>query len=382
MLAAITATLALTAIPMSSPLLRAHTVALSAGGGRDRSRKARGSPRHVIVALLSCSTVASTSCSRAYFATDRGPQAYYQTGYPVQDVSRDIERIARSVKQIQIILEYDVFRFARKDTITEGDVQARATYARATERLSIDHTVRGTAAVHARRGNRVELLTNEHVTRVPDTIVVFYDDPLEGDRASSTRRKYVESVAIKTRQLNLVSDLADVSVFDIIASDSAIDVALIGVDLEGEPRTPIDVLEVPVGDPSKLVWGSFVYVIGYPQGFKMVTRGIVSDPNRGRDHSFLLDGLFNRGISGGLILGVRGDTGALEWVGMARAASADTELILSPERRRVREEGISLPYEGRLYIEEVSRIIYGVTFSVSMTAIQRFLRTVGRATND
>jgi hypothetical protein len=37
-----------------------------------------------------------------------------------------------------------------------------------------------------------------------------------------------------------------------------------------------------------------------------------------------------------------------------------------------------LPYEGRLYIERVSRIDYGITFSVPMTAIQRFLATQPR----
>ena len=33
-----------------------------------------------------------------------------------------------------------------------------------------------------------------------------------------------------------------------------------------------------MGDASRLTWGSFVYVLGYPQGYPMVTRGIVSLP--------------------------------------------------------------------------------------------------------
>lgn len=336
----------------------------------------RAAQLRLVVSLLSCagSMIAVTSCTSSYIMTERGPQAYYQTGYPVQDVSRDIERIARSLKQTQVMVAYDVFRFDLADAITETDIRIRATYARATEKLSTEHTVRGTAAIYSRRGNRVQLITNDHVTRVPDTVIVYYGEQDEARRVSRAPR-YVESVAIKTLQMNLVSDLADVAFFQIIARDSALDIALLAVDLEGQPRGAIEPLNVPAGDPSKLVWGSFVYVLGFPQGFKMVTRGIVSDPNRGRDNSFLLDGLFNRGISGGLILAVRGDTGALEWVGMARSASAHTELVLSPERRRLNDEGLSLPYEGRLYIEQVTRIDYGVTFSVSMTAIQRFLRT-------
>jgi hypothetical protein len=33
-----------------------------------------------------------------------------------------------------------------------------------------------------------------------------------------------------------------------------------------------------------------------------------------------------------------------------------------------------VPYEGRFYLEQASRIEYGITFPVSSTAIRRFLR--------
>jgi hypothetical protein len=105
----------------------------------------------------------------------------------------------------------------------------------------------------------------------------------------------------------------------------------------------------------------------------------VSDPGYAGDDGFLLDGLFNRGISGGIILAVRGDTGALEWVGMASSASAASEFMLMPERRDVREEGVLVPYEGRLYLERTARIEYGITFSVPASAISRFLRDGGLA---
>jgi hypothetical protein len=48
-----------------------------------------------------------------------------------------------------------------------------------------------------------------------------------------------------------------------------------------------------------------------------------------------------------------------------------------PERRDVREEGVLLPYEGRLYLERTARIEYGITFSVPAAAISRFLRDAG-----
>jgi hypothetical protein len=311
-------------------------------------------------------------CSTRYVVTDRGPQAYYQTGFPILDTSAEIERIFRSVKRLQVTGYYNTFRFAQEDAITHSDLRLRETYDRAIEQFRFDHTKTGTATVIGRLGNTFTLITNEHVTRFPDTLVVYYAD--HPASAARSQRRRVESVSIRVRQHSLVIDLPEPSPFRVLARDSANDIATVVVDVaDAAAADLIPVLRVPMGDPSRLVWGSFVYVIGYPRGFRMVTRGIVSDPNRTRDHAFLVDGLFNRGISGGLILAVRGDTGSLEWVGMAHAASAQVEYLLMPERRELEDYGMLVPYEGGLYIERATRIDYGITFSVSMTLIQRFL---------
>jgi hypothetical protein len=333
-------------------------------------------PRTTLPLLLAAWSVAlPTGCASSYVLTDRGPQAYYQTGFPVHDTSREIERIFRSVKRIQVAGAYTTYRFAQEDRITEAAIRDPATFRRAVESIAFHHTKSGTAVITARTLHGLHLLTAEHATRLPDTLVVYFDEP-RVDRASRGISRYVESVSIKVVQTNAVLDLPDNLSFRVVSSDRAHDIALIAVDLTGgENVLAAPVLRARRGDPSRLVWGSFVYVLGYPRGFPMVTRAIVSDPNRRPDHSFLVDGLFNPGISGGVILAVRGETGELEWVGMARAASSHPEVLLLPETRDVEEEGMLLPYEGRLYVEQVSRIDYGITFSVPMTRIERFLRT-------
>lgn len=306
--------------------------------------------------------------------TERGPQAYYQTSFPAHDTSRDLERIFRSIKRIQVTGYYDTYRFAQDDAVTETDLRRAATFRRASERFSFDHAKAGTATIISRRGNRLTLITNEHVTRLPDTVIVYFGN----EQATKAGPRYVESVAIKTSQTNMVLGLPEVEMFRTVATDSVADIALIAVDAnDAASLTGANPVRVRTGDPSRLSWGSFVYVLGYPRGYAMVTRGIVSDPNRSRDNSFLLDGLFNRGISGGLILAVRGDTGRLEWVGMASAASAQREFMLMPEYSDTRETGMLLPYDGRLYMEQVTRIDYGITFSVPMTSIRRFLESSG-----
>jgi hypothetical protein len=337
----------------------------------------RGTRHRIRPALvLLCAAFFVGACGRAYTMGERGLQAHYQTAFPLRDKSEEIERIFRSVKRIQVTGYYRTYRFSAEDSITRDDLRRPTTYNRAIERFDFDHTRAGTATVISRTGRLLSLITNEHATRVPDTVFAYFGNPA-GALTPDTAARFIESVSIRTRQRNLVLGLAEPETFRVIARDSALDIAVVGVDLEPDDTGDIRVLNVRRGDPSRLTWGSFVYVLGYPQGFPMVTRAIVSDPNRGRDNSFLLDGLFNRGISGGLILAVRGDTEELEWVGMAMGASAQHEFILMPDDGRVEETGMLLPYEGALHVERVTRIHYGITFSVPMTSIRRFMSSSG-----
>ncbi|NJD66323.1 MAG: trypsin-like peptidase domain-containing protein [Chloroflexi bacterium] len=332
----------------------------------------RGSVLLPILAL----GLSAGACARGYVRTERGPQAYYQTGYPIRDTSGELERILRSVKRVQVTGYYETSRFALADSIATAAIRDRATYRRARERYTFDHSKTGTATLVSAAIGRATLITNEHVINLPDTLVTYHRELDASGRQRPGR--YVESVSILTSRRYLVVGVPDNRPFTVLARDTAADVAVLGVEItdDATPNSP-PVLSLPVGDASKLAWGSFVYVLGYPRGFQMVTRGIVSEPNRSREHAFLLDGLFNRGISGGLIVAGRGDTNALEWVGLASSASAEADYMLVPEARAIEEDDLLLPYEGRLYIQRNARIDYGITFSVPAETIQRVLRDAG-----
>lgn len=315
----------------------------------------------------------SYGCSRDIILTDRGPQAYYQTGYPVQDMSRELERIFRSVKRINVTGHYEIFIFSPESRITDADINKPDTYDKAIETLSFTNTKAGTAVIVASTLTETALITNNHVVEFPDTIIGYYKDKDRIRRRSDPQ--YIEQISIKRSQINLVYDMPQFGAFDILANDKQNDIALIGVK-HGSDTVPIGVptIRISAGDPSKLSWGSFTYIIGYPKGYKMVTRGIVSDPNRDHRGSFFLDALFNEGISGGLILAVRGETGELEWIGLARAGSASTEMIVTPPDVDPDDLDFLRPYLGDLFIVPTQRIEYGITFPVSMKMIQQFLR--------
>jgi hypothetical protein len=327
--------------------------------------------------LLAALALLQAGCATTrYVSGAAGPQAFYQTSWPLHDTSRQLEEIFRSVKRIQVTGYYQTYHFAAEDRITRADLADRATLRRARDVFTFDHAKAGTATAVRRQGGTLQLLTNAHVTRLPDTVFSYYDTTGVGAR-------HVESVAVLRTRANVILGVPGASQFRVVAADSAMDVALISVDMDAAvPETAVPVLRLRSGDAARLSWGSFVYVLGYPRGHAMVTRAIVSSPRVGPDNSFLMDGLFNRGISGGLIVAVRGDTGQLEWVGLAMGASANVEQLLVPEHRVIEEHGILLPYSGRLFIEETRRIDYGITFSVPSNAVNRFLRTTAAVLPD
>ena len=325
----------------------------------------------VLCASLLAAT-ASAGCVR-YVTVDRGPQAYYQTAFPGHDVSEQLEEAFRAVKRIRVTGVYDHYRFSPDAAPLEGDPLGPGVLALAVDTFTNSTSREASAVQIARMNRRVTLLTNHHATHFPDTLVEYAETP-RGARPPPPGRRRIERVSVKRDQYNLVMDRAGIQPFDVLARDVQLDLALIGAAYPlGTEGRVLSILQMPVGDADRLSWGSFVYVLGHPGGYPMVTRGIVSDPRREATASFLIDGLWNEGISGGPILGVRGEDGSLEWVGIARAAAGRIEQRLTPDPATAPVLDQRTLYEGRIYLEEVQRILYGISLSVPMTTIRGFL---------
>lgn len=331
-------------------------------------------PRARAVVLLLCALPALVSlagCGTRVLLVDRGPQAHYQTGFPVQDTSGELERAFRSLQRVAYTAEYETFLFAAGADVTEADLADPAVLERAAERRVELDSKAGTAVIVARAETNMALVTNDHVVHFPAVRIYHVDeDALRLPRA----QRRVASVSIRRGAWGVLGDHPELGTFTVMARDTVNDLAALEVRLpewvspEAFPR-----IGVQPGDPARLSWGSFVYVLGFPSGYAMVTRAIVSDPSRDRQGSFLTDGLWNEGISGGAILAIRGDTGALEWVGMARAGAGTREVRLQPGGLDFIEEDEGVRYEGPVFAESALRIQYGITLSVPMTAVRAFL---------
>lgn len=283
----------------------------------------------------------------------------YDSEFPQYNGSKQLTEILESVKMINSIAYYIGYNFSETARVTDINEEALV---KANHVFYFNETSAGTATIVYNFGNQLALLTCEHIVTFPDTMITYYEN--------SNR---IRTASFLRRQTNYVNGIPDGSDLEVIISNKTHDLALIGREKESAGYLPV--FSYPLGEAKKLEWGSFVYLLGYPKGNKMITRGIVSSPNRNKDdHSFLVDALFNKGFSGGLILAIMDGVPNFELVGIAKSVSADYNFVLIPEKNYSRNDmEMNVPYREDLYVEEQSSISYGITNTTSIESIQRFL---------
>ena len=288
----------------------------------------------------------------------------YDTAPPAGGISKKLEQIAGSVLRLNVIAFYETYTFPEKSGVTLWQFKTQQAENKESVRSVSSESVLGTATVIYAADNRAVLLTCAHVVYFPDTLVTYYPDSLG----------IVRRIAVKIKQKNFVAGLDDPQV-EILAADTENDIALLGAHLSLNEQ--VQVMPVPLGKSSELLWGTFVYVMGLPNGEKMVESGIVSKPDGVRDTYFVTNAIFNRGMSGGPVFALRDGSSGLEWVGMAKSAPATTVFYLQPSVDKKIIYSKSEPYKGDALINKKKMINYGITCSVSMQEIIRFVQSIG-----
>jgi len=322
----------------------------------------------LFLALLG--SMASTTACGGGSGFERVLSGSYRTGFPSTDTSGQLTRLFQAVKQTQVIATYDVYYFSEENAPTRLDFQREHVVQRAVLTSSLTDARGATAIALSRSSRGVVLLATSHAVFRPDTVIEYFGSPTGADRDPGRK---IRSLSIKNSQVNWVLDLPGARAFDLLAWDEHEDLALIGFPLLAEDDLE-DVRPIPIraGNPADLAPGSFVYILGYPASFRMVSSGIATPLDDGKG-SFVTDGNWNQGVSGGAIVALRGGAERLELVGMARAASAQREQRLMPSEVDLEKHDPAVPYDGPVFVEEVLRIQYGVTLSVPMTTIRSFI---------
>jgi V8-like Glu-specific endopeptidase len=302
----------------------------------------------------------------------------YDSEFPIQPMSGYLTDIAQSVYLISILAFYQSYDFSLTAGVTSLDTRENLLDT-AAEGSVFQQPASGTATLIFQDRNRVAFITCAHIVNFPDTLITYHQDENGNDTA------YIKSVTVKIRQINNLINQPQVSDFEIVALDEQKDIALIGKELrwdsqlypvrqiENKLNQPLVVLDTPLGNADELQWGTFVYMIGYPMGKKMMSTAIVSSPDYDGQQSFILDATLKKGVSGGIVLAVRDGAPNLEVVGMAKGISGISEYLLVPDPDLA---GIDWKqyeeYDGKIHVKRQDISSPGMTFVIGTEAILEF----------
>jgi hypothetical protein len=294
----------------------------------------------------------------------------YDSEFPYKGCSKQLEEISETVQMLNCIAYYRTYPFSADEKMTREGITAAVLEAKEPSSIYVNNTSAGTATAVYYNDRNLALLTCAHIVDFEDTLVSYYI----GEDRRPTR--YIKSFAVKEKQTNYVAVLPEGGEVEILAIDRTADIALMGKHFTAEPPGQPRIFNYPSGHARDLEWGTFVYLFGYPSGYKMVTKGIISSPNKDKRGTFMVDAMFSRGFSGGIALAIRDGVPNFELVGIIKLVSAHSSYVLTP----MKENGDvvfdpSVPYRGDMYVERKTEVESGITVAVPVEAIREFIRT-------
>ncbi|MGE5401056.1 MAG: S1 family peptidase [Ignavibacteriales bacterium] len=314
--------------------------------------------------------IAMTALSCSTTTIKEGQQDFqdgrYDSEFPNKRCSKQLEAISESIKLINSIAYYRTTYFSEESKILRSELNSETIKKHGIRLEYMDNSASGTATVIFYNFKRVAVITCAHVVDFEDTLITYFKSP-------DKKQGYVQSIAIKERQANYIADFPEGGELDIIKIDRPLDIAVLGREYLHEPQEKISVFSYPLGEAKELGWGSFVYIFGYPMGYKTLTKALVSSPNRDKNGAFIIDAVFNRGFSGGIILAIKDGVPNFELVGMIKALFADYEYIIKPSRDfDLDQYNPIIPYSKELYVERRMNIKYGLSKAIPIESIKQY----------
>lgn len=292
----------------------------------------------------------------------------YDSEFPYKSTSIELGEISETVYRVNTTAFYRVYIFNQNDNITKSDFDSESIKLLAVKEFIVDNSASGTAFTVYSHSGKIALITCAHTISFPDTLVTYKLDD------SGNQTKFVESYAIKEKQVIYIPGFPDDGQVDLILQDIHMDIALIGKKYESIKSTLLPFFHYPFGKAKEVEWGTFVYLVGYPINFKIITKAIVSSPRRDASGSFLVDAVVNPGFSGGLVLAIRDGVPNFELIGMVQWVPEEEENLLYPENLKTKlSYNPVIPYQGNLYVRKHSSIRYGIAKIIPVENILTFL---------
>lgn len=293
---------------------------------------------------------------------------FYDAIQPKIDPSSHYEQFSEVIKRIQVTTYYTTYYFKENQRVTPAMLMYQKAEKLARQKHDFNHSKSGTAVALQQRNDKLILITCDHIVNVPDTIFVFESELKAGKNSP------LKSITVLNRKDYFLFGAPRLNDFTVLAGNKDIDLALIMSEVPTDFYYTIPVVEIPLGDEKRLKWGSLVYSFGFPVGHKMMVNGMVSNPIEDASSTYTHNALFNRGLSGGMVIALRGDVPNFEWVGISNASSATTEYVLKPSQKLTFEQEERQVYTDTLFVERQIVINQGISKTIKPSVIRQFLR--------
>lgn len=318
----------------------------------------------LILSLLSgCISLGKTVVTGSQITDGR-----YDSEFPSTPTSKELNKIISSVKLINSLTFYKQYFFALSDSILLPAVQSDKFKHKALSTIISEKPASGSALIIYADAHKSALLTCAHTVFEPDTIVSYYQT------AHGIALPFVQRVDIKMRQQLNIIGLPRGGRVQIEALDKTSDLAVLSKSIAAQAGLPPIVFNYPWGSAAELDWGTFVYLIGFPNGKKMISTSIVSSPRRNKRNDFIINSTMYRGVSGGIIIALRDGVPHFELVGIANALPARSGIKLQPEAHiNSKTVNPSQPYTGTIYLNREVSIIPGITYAISIETVKQFM---------
>ena len=237
----------------------------------------------------------------------------YDSEFPSSPTSVELNKISESVYLLSTMAFYKSYKYGYDSKLKLDMIKKEKEIENNAMEIFFSHKPAvGTATVICNESGKIVVLTCAHIINYPDTIITYFN------KNGGKNSEYIQNISIKTHQNNNIIGIPDGNNFEIIAIDNKNDLAILGKSYKSSPFENIPVFSHLKGNADDLDWGSFVYVIGFPKGLKMISTAIVSNPQQKNKYVFNIDASFNRGSSGGLVIAIRDGTPNFELVGLVK----------------------------------------------------------------
>jgi len=293
----------------------------------------------------------------------------YDSEFPYRGCSTQLEQITETVKQISVVVYYKTYVFSLDDSVTSENISRVLMGTKLPEPTFQDHSVAGTGTIISDNNGRIALLTCAHIVDFPDTVVARYRAP------DHRLTPFLHSISLKSSQTIFLNEIAGTTSLEVLAIHRDDDLAILGQSLTAEQDARIRVFTYPLGRAKDLEWGSFVYLFGYPSGFRMITKGIVSLSKKPPPGSFVVDAVMSPGASGSIALAVRDGVPNFELVGIIKMFPAKTSYVLKPSWQGddVQYDPLE-PYRGDMFVEQKTEIREGIAVAIPAETILSFIQ--------